>query len=147
MKQIIMIGLIICSFLNSCTKQRQIPVAVLSFRFDNRDYDVEWHELTGSRYANSSNFFITANGFDFQQFHLELENIKSIGLVSNVTSKNISYLNHYGFKTGNLQSVEIRIIDINVGRIYGRFEAAFINSYNSADVIKAKGEFSIAGQE
>lgn len=131
----------------SCSKERILPFAVLSFRFADRNEDVEWQEVAGSRYFKSGNLFITANGYDYEQFHLEFENIVSTGTVPGITSKNISYSNIYGFKTGSLQAVKIDIKEINNHRLYGTIEVAFVNSANCSDIIKAKGVFSILGQE
>ena len=140
---------LVCCFLcfTTCTKERYIPSASLSFRFDDKTSDVEWNDVVGSRYANTGNCYITANGADEEQFYLELEHIFSTGPVQNVTSKNISYSNIYGFKTGSLQSIQIKVLDLSEYRIRGTFKVAFINAVDPTDVIYANGEFAISGQE
>jgi hypothetical protein len=42
-------------------------------------------------------------------------------------------------------SATVRIIEINKDRIYGSFEAKFVNMSNTADFINAEGEFTILG--
>src|SRR5688500_14788855 len=120
---------LVCSLLcfNACTKERHLPGASLSFRFDGQAEDLEWKEVIGSRNANTGNCYITAKGADDEQFHLELENILSAGQVQNVTSKNISYSTIYGFKTGSLQSIQFSVLDLSKDRIRGSFKVAFIN--------------------
>jgi hypothetical protein len=131
----------------SCSKQEQSPIAVLHFRFEDRYEDVEWLEVTGSRYISSGNLYITAKGHDFELFHLGIENVSTVGLVQNVSYKNISYADNYGFITGSLQYVEIRIVEINNERIYGNFNVNFINRSPDSAIIKATGTFSILGKE
>jgi hypothetical protein len=129
----------------SCSKETQSPSVVLKLRFKNTNSEVEWQEVTGNRYLNSGNLYIVANGYDSERFYLDLTNVTGAGLVHNITTKNISYENNYGFKTGSLISATVRIIEINKDRIYGSFEAEFVNISNTADFINAEGEFTILG--
>ncbi len=131
----------------SCSKQRSLPSATLSLRFGNTSEDVEWREVSGSRFVNSGNLYIVATGFENEKFELELHNVADTGLIQNVSINNISYANGYGFETGSLKLAIIRIIELNSNHIKGGFEVEFINQFNNTDVINARGEFTILGQE
>lgn len=148
MSPVTILGLL-CSmvFFYSCAKERVVPGAALAFRFGGSTEEVEWMEVAGSRYASSGNCYIIADGFDSDQFHLDLENIVSPGVVQNITSKNISYSNIYGFKTGSLQSVQIKIVATTKHRLQGNFNVTFINSSNNTETINASGSFTIYGYE
>src|SRR6187431_1578972 len=122
MKPGIIFTLMLCvAILLSCSKQARTPVAVLNFRYDGTAEYIEWEEVKGSRNLNTGNLYLTADGFDYEKFHLELERIERTGMLNNITVKNMSFSNNYGFKSDTLRSVTLEITSISNSSIHGKF--------------------------
>ena len=133
-------------FLSSCDKSPAPPMAVLLFKFDGQHEAVEWMEVSGTRDRTSGHVSLTAVGYEDEIFQLDIAGVFGVGLIPNLTEKNLSFSNTYGFVTDTLRAVEVRITDINDFRIFGRFSVSFEDRRLSRLII-AHGEFSILGQQ
>lgn len=133
-------------FLSSCDKYPAPPMAVLLLKFDGQNEAVEWMEVSGTRDRNSGQVSLTAVGYEDEIFRLDIPGVFGLGAIPNLTEKNLSFTNTYGFVTDTLRSVELIIADINDFRIFGRFSVSFADRRLSK-LISAHGEFSILGQQ
>ncbi|MDO9374810.1 MAG: hypothetical protein Q7T76_10340 [Ferruginibacter sp.] len=133
--------------LSSCSKEKTgLPNAVLTIWFEHNTEPIEWAKVKCGRQPNTGDVYLSADGFDYEKFHLELQNITSTGLVQNLTVRNISFSNNYGFQADTLRSVALEITTLNSSSIHGKFEVSF-GMKNNAQVVKATGAFSIHGQD
>ena len=132
--------------LSSCDKTPAPPIAVLLLKFDGQHEAVEWMEVSGTRIRNSGHLSLTAVGYEDEIFRLEIPGVFGPGAIPDLTEKNLSFSNTYGFITDTLRAVQVIITDINDFRIFGRFSVSFADRRLS-QVITAHGEFSILGQQ
>src|SRR5688572_4667983 len=112
-------------FLSSCDKYPAPPIAVLLLKFDGQDQAVEWMEVSGARDRITGHITLTAVGYEDEIFHLDIPGVFGLGAIPNLTEKNLSFTNTYGFVTDTLKAVQVIITDINDFRIFGRFTVSF----------------------
>ena len=132
--------------LSSCDKPPAPPMAVLLFKFDGQHEAVEWMEVWGTRVRNSGHVSLTAVGYDDEIFRVDIPRVFGPGPIPDLTEKNLSFSNTYGFTSDTLRAVQVITTEIDDFRISGRFSVSFADRRLS-QVITAHGEFSIFGQQ
>lgn len=131
----------------SCTKEKEPYVATLSLRFDNREEEVEWMEITSGRQDRLGELYINAWGYNNEHFVINLRNISDTGIITNLTPMEISFSDSAGFHPQQVRGGFIRIIERNRNTLSGVFEIFLADGVAAVRPVRANGSFRILGHD
>lgn len=133
-----------CLVFPCCNKVIQDrPYPFVELRVEGDDENIWWDVTTGEWDVGTGNLTIEAEGYAFEHFQLQLDNIRDTGLVTTFTTQNIYYTDGLTFRPTAIESGHIKITQVDGKAVKGVFSIYLRNGRSRAGNKGVSGTFGI----
>lgn len=144
MKILTIIAILFWSFLSACTKEGEHrPYTLLNVKFLGDEEDIRMETVQGDWNFINHTATITATGYKFESFFLNLPQVLNTGIYQNISIDNISLSDGLDFLPLRLTDGSITITYLDSVTLRAEFRISLEDEFNGAENRTIVGGFSI----